>query len=313
MLRIIHHHQINKEKWDQSIANAALPYPYLNSWYLDIVCPEWDAIVLDEYLAVSPLAHRTKAGVKYVFQPFFTQQFGLFGKTESFTEACQTEYYKLLTSYSTFIQYQINMAHTVLPTAPFQVKLRHTHHLNLNASYDTIQKKYSENLKRNLKKFKSQLEVKKSTDSGALIHLFKSEKGKEVNELRRSDYDSLQKLITTAVQANHGAVWEVHANHQCVAAAFILYNRSFAVNIINISNTAGRKMQAMSVLLDHVIQTHSETTQTFDFEGSDLPGVAAFYRSFGASSTPYWHISLNQLPWHYRTLKKIKDGLQFRR
>lgn len=313
MLRVIHHHQINKTHWDRCIDQSVMPLPYVYSWYLDIACPGWDAIVNDDYSVVSPVPHRTKFGIKYIYQPFFTQQFGLFATGKQLLESIQSEYYRALSACADFVQYQLHAAHTVWPPTPFCTKTRQTHHLKLSDTYDNLFNQYSENLRRNLKKYKSQLTVKQSNEADVLIRLFRHEKSKEVNVLHDSDYLTLHNLIKAAVQQDKGTVWEVYENNKCIAAAFVLYNDSYVVNILNISDAIGRKKQAMSVLLDGVIQSFSGSPRVFDFEGSDIPGVAAFYRSFGAQSTPYWHITLNQLPWHFRLLKKWKDGLQFRR
>jgi len=50
------------------------------SWYLDIVCPEWEALVQDDYEAIFPLTCNRKFGIRYLYQPFFTQQLGIFSR-----------------------------------------------------------------------------------------------------------------------------------------------------------------------------------------------------------------------------------------
>ncbi len=39
---------------------------------------QWDALVLDDYQAVMPLTWRSKFGIRYLYQPAFTQQTGIF-------------------------------------------------------------------------------------------------------------------------------------------------------------------------------------------------------------------------------------------
>jgi hypothetical protein len=41
-----------------------------------------------------------------------------------------------------------------------------------------------------------------------------------------------------------------------------------------------------------------------DFEGSDIPGIADFYKGFGGLDEPYYFCKWNQLPWFYRIFKK---------
>src|ERR1039458_6261489 len=86
MIRYIHHSQINKKDWDSCIGNSANTTIYAYSWYLDAVCPAWEALVEGEYETVMPLTPNKKYSIHYLFQPFFTQQLGVFSnylRTES--------------------------------------------------------------------------------------------------------------------------------------------------------------------------------------------------------------------------------------
>jgi hypothetical protein len=40
-----------------------------------------------------------------------------------------------------------------------------------------------------------------------------------------------------------------------------------------------------------------------DFEGSDIPGIAQFNKSFGAEKEFYFKIKINRLPWWLKLLK----------
>jgi hypothetical protein len=45
-------------------------------------------------------------------------------------------------------------------------------------------------------------------------------------------------------------------------------------------SSAGKKQSATHLLVDYVIEKHSNSMQVFDFEGSSIPEVAAFYQKF---------------------------------
>lgn len=310
MLRVIPHKNINKVLWDHALNQSELPLPYCYSWYLDIACPDWDAITDDNYTAIAPLPFRKKAGIRYVYQPFFTQQFGLFvrGGIQINKEAIQNEYLSILKNYAPFVTLQLNTLTSPEVFTATSYRSRTTYQLNLKNVYPSITSSYNENLKRNLKKYKGACEIKTNKQPDNLIQLFRSAKGHGITELRDADYNRLSRLIEEAVIHKYGMVWEAWISNRCIAAAFILYNHQFAINLFNASDVEGRTYQAMSVLFDHIINHFSGSERTLDFEGSDIPGVAAYYRSFGASPKTYWNITFNQLPWHLRLLKKLKDG-----
>ena len=80
MIKHLRHNEVDKKKWDDCIDNAFNGIIYAYSWYLDIVCPTWDALIEDDYEKVMPLTHNNKLGISYLYPPLFTQQLGVFSK-----------------------------------------------------------------------------------------------------------------------------------------------------------------------------------------------------------------------------------------
>ncbi len=74
----------------------------------------------------------------------------------------------------------------------------------------------------------------------------------------------------------------VHAMQLCV------WDTRSAYNLIQGSDPELRASGANALLLWHAIEAQAETGRSFDFEGSQLPGVEEFFRSFGAPMRPYY-------------------------
>jgi hypothetical protein len=91
MIKYLKHQEIVKPRWDEAIDRAFNGIIYAKSWYLDIVSPHWDALVSDDYSAVMPLTWRRKFGVYYLYQPFFTQQLGVFGDEDQKVRKWESE------------------------------------------------------------------------------------------------------------------------------------------------------------------------------------------------------------------------------
>ncbi len=66
MIAYLEHKNIDKKKWDACIEQSVNSCIYAYSWYLDAVCKNWTAIVLDDYKAVLPLAPRSKYSIHYI-------------------------------------------------------------------------------------------------------------------------------------------------------------------------------------------------------------------------------------------------------
>ena len=53
MIKFVLHKDVDTDKWDECIKKSVNALPYAFSWYLDIVAEYWDALVLNDYEAVS--------------------------------------------------------------------------------------------------------------------------------------------------------------------------------------------------------------------------------------------------------------------
>ena len=60
MLRHIKHADIDKVKWDSVTLNSANGLIYNLSSYLDVVAPNWEALILGDYKAIMPLPVKKK-------------------------------------------------------------------------------------------------------------------------------------------------------------------------------------------------------------------------------------------------------------
>ena len=84
-IKYLKHHEIDKKQWDAAIEKATNRLVYALSWYLDIISPKWDALVLDDYKAVMPLTWRKKFGIRYLYKPFFSQFLGVYYAKEEYS------------------------------------------------------------------------------------------------------------------------------------------------------------------------------------------------------------------------------------
>jgi hypothetical protein len=67
----------------------------------------------------------------------------------------------------------------------------------------------------------------------------------------------------------------------------------------------GKQRQAMTYLLDQVIQKYANQPLTFDFEGSDDENLARFYLGFGGTEAKYPSYTSNRLSPIGKALLKV--------
>ena len=101
---------------------------------------------------------------------------------------------------------------------------------------------------------------------------------------------SLRRLVMAAVARCQGAVLLLLSpqTEEPVAGAFVAHHAGTAYYIAGGQVRTPEGEDAMALLLDRLIVWSREAgCHTFDFEGSMQPGIAFFFRSFGAVPHPY--------------------------
>ena len=301
----IKHNRINFRKWDDCIRHSVHGNFYVNSWYLDIISENWDALVLNDYEAVMPLTHQKKYGIQYLIQPFFAQQLGVFS-SKPMTPGMVVEFINSIPSKYKYININLNKFNT-FSNSEFEIKRNHNFELDLIFSYEQIAQKYSENTKRNISKAKnSGLKVHSNVCSVKdLIYLIKNNVAGKVENLPESKYDNIQKIVSFSLQHSLGEILSVYsAENTLLAAVFFIFSHKKAIYLFAASNEEGKEKRAMFILIDEFIKKYSEKNLTLDFEGSNIEGLARFYKSFGAVDCEYVTIKKNRLPFPLKLLKK---------
>jgi len=303
MVRYIRHHQIDKSQWDACIDKSGNGIIYAYAWYLDKVCPGWDALVEDDYVSVMPVTRRKKYLMDYIYPPFFTQQLGVFSgqtltkeKFESFIAAIPAVY--------RFIEMNLHISNYWTPdgyTRSSKMDLI----LDLSKGYDAVRKTYSENHLRNIKKAeKGSLTLFKQANVSDVITMFRENRGKFLPNLEAADYNTFKELTAEVQKRNSAKIWTVSdPNGIPCAGAVFFESHNTGIFIFSSTNKSGKEHAAMHMLIDQYIREACVTLKYLDFEGSNDPDLARFYRGFGATEYVYLQIKKNQLPPPWRWFK----------
>jgi len=309
VIKYLENEHIDKKKWDECIYHSVNARIYAYSWYLTVVAPDWSALILDDYQAVFPIITGNKMGVKYIYQPVFTQQLGLFTPL-LLTEELLDKFLIELKSIAPLIQMNLN-SHNKIKKGVIEIQKKANHELDLISPYGILKKNYSKNTKRNIKKAeKAELTIFKNLKPETIIELFRSNKGKAVQNLGDADYNKLNHLLYKAIGMNMAEIWGVFTkeNSLCAGAVFIKDYRRF-IFLFSATNQEAKEYGAMPFLIDSFIEAYAETKTILDFEGSNDPNLARFYKSFGSSLIHYPHIFHNQLPWYISIVWKLKQWI----
>lgn len=299
MISFLKHDMINKSRWDDCISHAVNGNLNSCSWYLDIVSPGWCALVENEYEKVFPLPASSRAGFKYIMQPYFTQQLGLFYLTSS-SEDKLTEFLNSIPSQYKYIDINLNTSNKLNTLA--DVSEMTNLELDLIGEYDVIAARYQNNLQRNLKKAaQNRLSISKHIRPEEIISLFRANRGQDLKHLNDKQYNIMQRIAYESIHKGIGEIWGAFDEfNQLIAAILWVSSHQKSIFLFSAVSETGKKLNAMPWLIDSFIKLNAGKPLTLDFEGSNNEGLARFYSSFGAKKVIYQRYSRNSLPLPFR-------------
>ncbi len=301
-IRYLKNKDVDRKLWDGCIASALNPLVYAFSWYLDIICDEWDALVVGNYSAVFPLPLRRKYGISYLYQPPYAQQLG--------PVSCIQVSSFLADDFLYALPRKFRFAEIFLNTSSFPTKHQtiayNNYVLDLSAKYSFLKQGYSENLLRNIKKGEAAgLQVVLHPDITLITELFSNNRGAGIENHNDPGYFRLRRLYHEAEHRGMARSWGVYNNaNQLLAGALFMFDKERIVFLFSGLSDEGKEKGAMPLLLDHVIREFAGSAIKLDFEGSMDTGLARFYASFGSSMEHYWFFRMNRLPFPFKQIVK---------
>ncbi len=303
-ISFVKNRDIDYQKWDQCIAMSPFGIAYAYSWFLDRICTRWDALIWGDYLYIMPLANNSKFGISYIYQPFFTQQLGIFS---AFPVDSEIVNQFLLTIPKKFRLTDMKLNCGNVPSSDqFQIKANTNYQLHLRASAEIIQTKYNTNTHRNIRKaIQNKVSISQVYDIGSFIEFTKLNLKEKASEVGDKHYSTLQKVINHAIFNQLGEIYGAYdSTNNLIAAVFFVSSNHRCIYLAASSNETGSSQSAMFLLIDTFIRKNAGSELVLDFEGSNIAGVARFYAGYGAIPQTYYSVHQNHLPKTLRFFKK---------
>lgn len=298
---------VDENRWNAVVAMDSNRLLYGTTWYLDLVAPNWEALILGDYEAVWPFAVGKKLGVGYAFRPYGVQQLGVYASRP----LQPSDWEALFAAWPAGLRYaDVFLNETNHPHFPkgWTMEPWPNRVLDLNQSYERIYQGYSTQLKRNLKKAEQSNHVLFEHDSPeVLLTLFAQNRGKEVKGWGEAEKSKMRQIMYVMLHKRRGTIWTVHDERNSpVAGAFFVESHGRLILLFSATTAWARETGAMTWMLNELIIMKSGTTTWLDFEGSMDKGLDRFYGSFGAEKRSYPRLIFNNLPWPLRWYKKLR-------
>ena len=289
----------------------SLPLFHRAAWW-NLVLENWQvekvsAIEADAYL---PYAFYKKWGFRFSRNPFLTPYSGLVFLSEDYSvEQKQALVEKAILFLEQFSISQYD-SHPLLSQGIKSNTTKTTFLLPLDKSIEEIFSSFKSSLRRQIKKASKNLTIETSYDISAFhkIYLDSLQKQKS-NEIVPKEL--ISKTLAYCEQKNCGQLFVARSNNGSIhASIFYVFDQKCAYYLLGGSATQHLGSGAMGLLLWHCIhEAHKQQLEYFDFEGSEVPGVARFFSGFGGNKIDYPILSAKTDP-KLKTLLKLKGLLK---
>lgn len=284
---------IDKNKWDYCIGHASNGLIYAFSFYLDAMSENWDALILDDYEMVMPLTWKKKYTIYYLYQPFYTASLGVFGNDIS----AQMVKLFLENIPAKFKYWDFYLNRDNLFSIPeFPMYERSNYILPLSENYEILKSKYAGSHVRNIKRAMQYGNiVKKNIPIADVIRLAKAQ-AKDFSAIEDKSFGHFADLFEFLKEKNLAITYGVYSPQDKLVAScayFFSHNRAYYILVGN--HPDGKTSGASHLMIDAFIKEHAGKNLTLDFEGSNIPSLAFFYKSFGSALEKYPGIKMNKL------------------
>ncbi len=295
--RYLKNKEIDKAKWDKSINGAANGRIYAYSWYLDILAENWDALVVGDYEYIMPLTWKEKYQIPYIYPPYYIQQLGIFSKND-LTEDTYIQFLNVIPFKFRHIHMSLNIKE------PFEFKnmawkVRNNYVLDIGRSYEEIYNGYRHDAKKKLKKRSEEFLFSGYQNCTEILNLYKEFIRPLLPQIKTADLSRLERVIVKAYENGH-LVGRILTDDKktILASGLFLISHARAYYIVGSQTEEGKKKHATHFLLDRFFQEYSGKLRYFDFEGSDVPGIADFFQKWGSQIENYVTIRIRKFPFN---------------
>jgi hypothetical protein len=299
-IEYVSHPDIASQQWDQCIKSSFNGSLEAYSWYLDLCCNQWDALIEGNYRTLMPLPVKRKLGLAQVYMPPFIRQLGIYSP-EQLSVKRTTDFLTLLKKKFRVVHIGLNK-YTPAPEGIFPVFQEVFHELDLIRPYMRTVSEYSLECRNRIHLASArQYNIIRGLTPNDVIGFLKHEKIPTEKAIMANDYKMLRMLLASLIRYKTGELYGAYngMNKLSCMALFIWSNTS-VILIFAAATRNAVEDNAHLLLYDRFIEKYSETNITLNFEHKDIHHTPALYSSFGATESHFQQIRMNRLPFGIR-------------
>ena len=268
------------------IHSQTLPLFYSTKW-LDTVCEnQWDALLYkrgEEIIAALPYHRRKKYGLSAIIGPVLTPYCGEWYIDSVIESEKANIQHELIKALPKVFYYNLGLHHTnkeltAYTSNNFKVKTRYTHIIK-NKTFQQAYDAFESTTKAHIRKAEKSLQIVKNNDTDALwVNLNQTYQRSKIKvAFNKSMIEKICGNFKGKVNVYH-AVDEYNTAH---ASVLTIEDNHTVYHLLSGRNDDAIR-GANALIVYHTVKDTMEKGKNYDFEGSSIPSIATFFRSFGS-------------------------------
>lgn len=304
-IRFLTQQEVDKTKWDALIQQSSNAFIYSTSLYLDLFTVSWGAFIYGDYEAVMAVPFKSKFGIKYAYTPVGVAQLGIIGG--QITEQLEDDFISALHTEFKYGILHLGPFFSKKNAEKYGLKWKTNFVLPLNESYEVLQKRYTKDATKNLRKASEIVQlVSFDVDTKEIGEAFMQQYGSRGNTRKlEAEYRVFAKNLEELCAQDMAFKMAIRTESgELLGAGVFGKFRNKIYYVFGAPTALGRSHQTAHILIDAVIQKYAGSEFILDFEGSSIPSVAMFYKKFSPMDEPYPLYKFNLLPAPIKWLKR---------
>jgi len=287
----------NKEKYrSRAPLWSQLPVFY-QPWWLDAVCRSWEVALMEndeDILAVYPYSIEKKMGITLIRPTPLTVFSGplVLDKKIIRQDTLITGLLEQLPAPGYL--YFNTMPSAAIPGYPelagFEKKERITYQIALDTTEAELFRNLEGKRRNDIRKAMNELRVDTTALNASEFSAWQDKMFRDKQVKNPYSVSFLEKVFQAAsVQNASLSLSAVDDQGRCYGAAWFLYDQEVMYYMLSATHPQYRHRGAISLLIWHaLLQANDMGLKIFDFEGSQDPGIANFFRKFGGQQKKYY-------------------------
>ena len=271
--------------YDRCITASPNGSIYALSWYLDIVCPDWELIANSDYSTVMPLPVFRSLGRKTLNQPDYTYHLGVFSTSIPDPETI-SRYLQTIPKNYKVRKLCMNKFNIVTKR---NVRIYNAAELDLISPYKQARARYSSRIKDrlNLAEENSISFVSQTSVNDLLMFAFRLDKLNK-QKLKPNQLSTLRLIASNAIRYRSGQLASAYdkTNNLCAVILFLIFNGRASI-LHAAANMEGMETGAIEFIIDRFIRENSEQNLVLSIDNPGDRYLMEILQHFGSGISEY--------------------------